>query len=306
MKIFYHENYNIDLGLLNRFHPFDGFKFAKVAKAIKKEAMIDVVHPCGPTVQSVIDGFCGPLLQRLLKKKRYVFNALELPYLPFIPFSVMVKRVLMPMRWAVQGTIESIKEALEGTNSWNLAGGYHHASPNSAEGFCIYNDIGIAYQEHLKSSAITKEDRILIIDVDAHHGNGNAHTFMDNGNVFIMDVFDDDIYPQSPFTKDRVDIAVALHKGCSGSKYLELLNSALEKLPESFRIAFVIAGTDVLASDSIGGFKLSIEDVSKRDRMILEKLEKISTPAVFLGGGGYSNESAEAMIKSLSTMYQDF
>ena len=305
MKIFYSDHYNIDLGILNRLHPFDGLKFTKVSKAIKDKAMMDVVHPCGPTDQTVIDDFCGPLMQRLLKKKRYVFNALEIPYLPFIPLSMLEKRVLLPMRWAVQGTIESTQEALGGTNSWNLAGGYHHASPNSAEGFCIYNDIGIAHQELLKSSAISQKDRILIVDVDAHHGNGNAHTFMDNGNVLIMDVFNDDIYPHSSFTKDRVDIAVALHKGCSGSKYLESLNSALERLSESFRIAFVVAGTDVLASDSIGGFKLSIEDVSKRDSMILEKLKKLSTPAVFIGGGGYSKESAEAIIKSISNMCQN-
>jgi solute:Na+ symporter, SSS family len=48
------------------------------------------------------------------------------------------------MRWAVQGTADATRDAICGKNSWNLSGGYHHASADSAEGFCVYNDIGIA------------------------------------------------------------------------------------------------------------------------------------------------------------------
>jgi hypothetical protein len=48
------------------------------------------------------------------------------------------------MRWAVQGTADATRDARCGKNSWNLSGGYHHASADSAEGFCVYNDIGIA------------------------------------------------------------------------------------------------------------------------------------------------------------------
>ena len=80
------------------------------------------------------------------------------------------------MRWGVAGTLEASKAALAGKNCWNLAGGYHHASQRSAEGFCLYNDIGIAHQELLKTGLLKSDDNILIIDVDAHNGNGNALT----------------------------------------------------------------------------------------------------------------------------------
>lgn len=303
MNIYYHPQYNIDLGLLNWFHPFDGRKFSKVFEAIKKFPLIDLKRPDCPIPQTIIDEFAGELMRRLLYSKRYILNALELPYIPLIPFSIIDKCILLPMRWGVKGTIEATKDALSGTNSWNLSGGYHHASPNSAEGFCIYNDIGIAYKEHLKCGNIAKDDRILIIDVDAHHGNGNAYTFMKNGNVTILDIYNDDIYPQSPYTKKRVDIAVPLHTGTTGHEYIKAIDNALNKLNGNFLIAFVIAGTDVLASDPLGGLKLSVRDCVNRDTLVIKKLKSLSISAVFLGGGGYTKNSAKAITEAISNLY---
>jgi histone deacetylase 11 len=302
MNIYYHEKYNIDLGLFNRLHPFDGMKFSKVIKAIIKKPGICVQQPSKPISQAVIDAFAGELLRPLLSDKQYILSALELPFPPIIPFSIIDQKILLPMRWAVQGTVDAMRDALGGLTSWNLFGGYHHASTDFAEGFCVYNDIGISYIEHLKVRRIGKDDRILIIDVDAHHGNGNAQTFMENGDVTILDIFNDDIYPKSTITKKRVDIPVPLHTAAPSRQYLRELQSALNRIHGDYRMAFVIAGTDVLASDPLGGFRLTIEDIVHRDMMIFEKLRQLSIPAVFLGGGGYSEDSVKATTESLSSL----
>jgi histone deacetylase 11 len=303
MNIYYHKKYNIDLGLFNRLHPFDGMKFSKVIEAIqKKKPGVCIRQPGTPVPQAVIDAFAGELLRPLLRDKQYILGALELPFPPVIPFSIIDKKILLPMRWAVQGTIDAMRDALAGSTSWNLFGGYHHASADFAEGFCVYNDLGIAYTEHLKARRIDKDDRILIIDVDAHHGNGNAQTFMECGNVVIVDIFNDDIYPRSPRTKERVDIAVPLHSAAPGREYLGGLECALDRIQGDYRMAFVIAGTDVLAADPLGGFRLTIEDVVRRDILIFEKLRQLSIPAVFLGGGGYSEDSVRATAESLSNL----
>jgi histone deacetylase 11 len=302
MNIYYHEEYNIDLGLFRRLHPFDGMKFSKVFKAIKKNPGISIRQPGKPLSQTGIDAFVGEKLRHLLQDKQYILSALELPFPPTIPFSIIEDKILLPMRWAVQGTIDAMKDALGGSSSWNLFGGYHHASADSAEGFCVYNDIGIAYVEHLNARRTEKGDRILIIDVDAHHGNGNAQTFMKNRNVTIVDMFNDDIYPKSPNTKQRVDVAVPLHTAACGREYLKGLESALNRIQGDYCMAFVIAGTDVLATDPLGGLGLAIEEVVHRDIMIFEKLQQLSIPAVFLGGGGYSEDSVKATIESLSSL----
>jgi histone deacetylase 11 len=303
MNIYYHAGYNIDLGLFNRLHPFDGLKFSKVFQAIKKIPGIRIGQPGGPVSQQLIEGFAGDGLRPLLNHRSYLLNALELPFPPNIPFSIIDKKILLPMRWAVQGTVDAAHGALDGATSWNLSGGYHHASADSAEGFCVYNDIGIAYLDLLNNARIEKNDPLLIVDVDAHHGNGNAQIFMENDNVSIVDIFNDDIYPASPLTKKRVDIAMPLHSSTTGPEYHGALDAALDRIHGGYRIAFVIAGTDVLSSDPLGGFRLSVEDVVRRDRKIFEKLRDLSIPAVCLGGGGYSEDSIKAITESISNLH---
>lgn len=92
--------------------------------------------------------------------------------------------------------------------------------------------------------------------------------------------------------------------GTEGIEYLNKLNDGLSKLTAGFELAFVIAGTDVLQTDSLGGLQLNLEDCLQRDTLVFEKLSALSIPFVFLGGGGYSKDSAKAMTQSLSKFYK--
>ncbi|WP_460857815.1 arginase family protein [Rheinheimera gaetbuli] len=207
--------------------------------------------------------------------------------------------------WGVAGTLTASRLALGGNDAWNLAGGYHHASPHRMEGFCIYNDIGISYQQLIASGELTAADKILIIDIDAHHGNGNARTFHENKNVTLLDVYNADIYPNDPVSRRRVDIALPLASGTGGELYLNKLGAALEQLSNGYKLAFVIAGTDVLATDPLGGLALSVADVAQSHKLVYQRLKALHIPTVFLGGGGYGKESAAAIaagIKAVSAM----
>lgn len=306
MNIYYHPRYNIDLGPLNALHPFDGKKFSRVYDSIKALPDIVIKQPANPISQEQIEGFVNLLMKGLLHRKRYILRALEVPYIPLLPFSLIDKRILLPMRWAVAGTLMAATDASQGQSGWNLAGGYHHASTASAQGFCIYNDIGIAYQTLLQQGQLRPDDRILIIDIDAHHGNGNAMTFLENRNVTILDIYNDDIYPSGTFSKTRVDIPVPLPMGTEAGQYLQALSDALNRISGGYRLAFVIAGTDVIASDPLGGFALSIDDCIERDRVVMEKLASLSITPVYLGGGGYSKDSAKAIAGSLRRLYRNF
>lgn len=303
MRVFYDQAYNIDFGFINRIHPFDGTKFRKVADAIEGLAGARLESPEGPIAMHEIDSFVDALLKLLLRKKRYILRALELPYVPFIPMSFIDRRILLPMRWGVAGTSRAARAALaERHICWNLAGGYHHASRAAAEGFCIYNDVGITVEALRRDGLLADDARILIIDIDAHHGNGNAYVFMEAAHVTILDIYNQAIYPQNAFTRDRVNINIPLDPGTGGNEYLDKLERGLSELQGVFDLAFVVAGTDVLSSDRLGGLGLSIGDCVKRDGLVFEKLRSLSTPAVFLGGGGYSGDSAEAIIGSLKML----
>lgn len=298
MITFYSPHYNIDLGLLNRLHPFDGRKFSKVHEAVRRLG-IEQREVEAPIPSAQLDQFAGEILRRLYTSKRYVLRALEVPYIPLLPFSLIDRRVLLPMRWAVQGTVAAAEAALHGHDSWNLSGGYHHASRSAAEGFCVYNDVGVTVDDLRQRKLLGENERLMIIDVDAHHGNGNGHVFFKDSSVEILDIYNADIYPNSPSTKQRVDIGIPLRSGTTGADYLARLREGLARLTPGARIAFVVAGTDVLASDPLGALRLTVDECAERDRLVLVRLKELGVPAVFLGGGGYGPESATAMIRGI-------
>ena len=84
--------------------------------------------------------------------------------------------------------------------------------------------------------------------------------------------------------------------------YLDSLDNALKELTAEFKIAFVVAGTYVLKTDKLGGMHLTIDDIVKRDCLTLTRLNELNIPAVFLGAGGYSKESAQAVAASITEL----
>ena len=303
MITFYSPHYNIDLGLLNRLHPFDGRKFGKVHEAVRGLGLEQREVESHVTPEQ-LDRFAGEILRGLYASKRYILRALEVPYIPLLPFSLIDRRVLAPMRWAAQGTLDAALAALQGHDCWNLSGGYHHASRNAAEGFCIYNDVGIAVQELRIRGLLGESERLMIVDIDAHHGNGNGHVFLKDSSVQMLDIYNGDIYPNSPTTKQRVDIGIPLHSGTRGPDYLARLRDGLAQLQGGARLAFVIAGTDVLASDPLGALALTVDECIERDRLVFGRLKELGIPAVFLSGGGYGPDSARAMIGGITACHE--
>lgn len=300
MKICYKNEFNIDLGFLNRLHPFDGLKFKKVYDQISNIEEIEIIQPTELINHKIIVEFVDALIKRLIINKVSILRALEVPNLPFISFNYLDKKVLQPMKWGVAGTILSAREALKEGLCWNLSGGYHHASQHSIEGFCIYNDIGICYQELIKDGTLMAEDKILIIDTDAHHGNGNSRTFSENEKVSILDVYNEEIYPRTIVSRERIKYPVPLKAGTDGKAYLEKYQAMLETLPSDFKLAFVVAGTDVLASDKLGGLKLSENDVVEREKITVKFLKEKKIPSVILSGGGYSKDSAPCIARAIT------
>jgi len=301
MKVIYSKHYNFRLGLLQNLHPFDGTKFQTIHEGLKGNKKVEFLEPSDPVDMNIIDEFLSVEMQHRVRNKNNIFDALEVPRIPLISFSFLDHRILTPMRWGVAGTIFGATQALiNGGVYWNVSGGYHHAMQQNMEGFCIYNDIGISYQQLVKYGFLASDDKILIIDTDAHHGNGNASVFMKNMHADILDVYNVEAYPTSSYTRNRVDIPVPLPPRTDGQTYLQKYNEALMKLGCNYRLAFVVAGTDPLVSDKLGDLCLSIEDVAEREKLTLQALRERSIPTLILGGGGYSKDSAKSVIHAIS------
>ncbi|WP_286133498.1 histone deacetylase [Colwellia sp. UCD-KL20] len=304
IHVFYDDKFNIDLGVLNYIHPFDGLKFKKIFNSINTNSDVVIHSSISPISMDIINEFTNELVQMLIVEKVPVMRALEIPNIPFVSFKYIDKKVLLPMRCGVNATLKAAALALTGEYCWNLSGGYHHASQHSMEGFCIYNDIGITYQELIKTGELLPEDNVLIIDTDAHHGNGNARTFIDNNKIKILDVYNESIYPLTHSTRKRINFPIPLPSGVMPEQYLSSYQKALNELTADYKLAFIVAGTDVLKTDKLGGMNLTSDDVVKREMLTLSRLKELKIPAVFLGAGGYSKESAQATSASIIKLSQ--
>lgn len=202
-----------------------------------------------------------------------------------IGFPLNLQLVERELRIA-QGTIDGVKFALTNGIAFNVAGGTHHAGSNWGEGFCLLNDQAIAANYLLNNKL---SNRILIIDLDVHQGNGTAEIFKNESRVFTFSMHGDKNFP---FRKEISDLDVALGDGMEDFEYLSLLTKNLEKAFEKAQPDFVfyLSGVDVLTTDKLGKLSLSKAACKERDQIVLEACKAKSLPVQVSMGGGYSTD----------------
>src|SRR5690606_8661031 len=184
----------------------------------------------------------------------------------------------------VQGTIDGCMLALEHGVAFNVAGGTHHAGYDWGEGFCLLNDQGVA-AAWLINQGICQ--RVLIVVLDVHQGNGTAQLFEGNPHVFTFSMHGERNFP---LLKERSDLDVGLPDGTGDNTYLALLTHHLATVFEEVNPDFVFyqAGVDVLETDKLGKLELSKQGCRKRDALVLQRCKSMSVPLQVSMGGGYS------------------
>jgi acetoin utilization deacetylase AcuC-like enzyme len=184
------------------------------------------------------------------------------------------------------GTVEGALKALEGGISFNIAGGTHHAYSSHGEAFCMLNDQAIAARYLLDHQQAQK---VLIIDLDVHQGNGTAEIFKEEDRVFTFSMHGQKNYP---FKKEISDWDIALEDKTNDEIYLNILNDTLPRLFDLVNPDFVfyLSGVDVLATDQLGRLGMSIQGCKQRDQMVLEHCQKHSLATQCSMGGGYSKD----------------
>ena len=103
------------------------------------------------------------------------------------------------------GTVGSVEAAYLAVNKgWaiNLSGGFHHATKYGGGGFCIYPDISfITY----KLRQIYNIQKIMVVDLDAHQGNGHERDHKNDPNIFTLDAYNHGIYPGDRYAREGID-----------------------------------------------------------------------------------------------------
>ncbi len=217
-------------------------------------------------------------------------------------------RLLGAMRLATSGTVLAARTALQCGLAVNLGGGYHHASRDKGEGFCCYADIHVALQCLRREGVLeVGRDRIMIIDLDAHQGNGHERLSVGDGDIYIFDMYNRAIYPQDYLARKRIDYDLPLPSGVDETIYLQQLKKHLPlalAAANQPRLAFYIAGTDIYEHDQLGGLCVSSEGIQSRDRFVLNTLTAAGVPTVMVTGGGYSRESYGHIANTLVYIFE--
>ncbi|MEM7741410.1 MAG: histone deacetylase [Pseudomonadota bacterium] len=187
-------------------------------------------------------------------------------------------------RRTVGGAIAAAREALQTGLSGQLAGGTHHAHADAGAGFCLFNDQAAVAATLLAEKAV---DRIAIIDLDVHQGDGNASILAGMPEVFILDVYGEKNFP---FRKVPADINVPLPDHTEDDAFLRAID---ERLPEIWQFApdlvLYQAGVDPLIHDKLGRLDISFDGLRARDHMVLNGCRQRGIPCSMAIGGGYSS-----------------
>ena len=182
------------------------------------------------------------------------------------------------------GTMKASEFAIKYGVAMNIAGGTHHAFTNKGEGFCMLNDQAIGAR-YLQEKGLA--NKILIVDLDVHQGNGTAEIFQNNNTVFTFSMHGKSNYP---FHKEKSDLDIALENGTEDAAYLSILKKTLPDLITKQQPDFIyyLCGVDVITTDKLGKLSLTIEGCKERDRFVLQTCKDLSIPVMCSMGGGYS------------------
>ncbi|AWR85855.1 histone deacetylase family protein [Meiothermus taiwanensis] len=258
------------------YHPFPKYKYAGVAEALQDE--LDVQPAPAIAWETLALAHDEGYLQKL----RFDGLNRQEAHKVGLPWS---QSLLTRALHAAGGTLAATQDALQTGLGLNLAGGTHHAYPGRAEGYCLFNDVAVAIA-YLRAQGW--DGRVLIVDLDAHQGNGTAVFFRNDPTVFTLSVHAERNYP---LKKEESDLDVGLADATGDAAYLEALKPALERaFAHRPDLVFYNAGVDVLQNDRFGRLGLSLQGLAERDRMVFEKVRQASQPLVVVMGGGYNRD----------------
>lgn len=276
LPLIHHPDY--DAATVASTHRFPMRKYSLIAQALRERGhlliepriatpeQLETVHDAG-YVSSVLMSTVCPKIERKIGFK-------------------MTPAIARRTCASVGGTLYAARFAIEARAAVNLAGGSHHAHAEAGSGFCVFNDVAVAAEILLAEGVAHK---ILIIDLDVHHGDGTAQIFAGRNDVFTLSMHCEDNWPT---TKPPSHLDIGLPQGTPDAIYLPTLRQALERAFAEAEPDFVFynAGVDPHMDDRLGKLSLTDGGLAERDRIVARMCLQKEVPVCGVLGGGYSKD----------------
>ncbi|HZI96148.1 MAG TPA: acetoin utilization protein AcuC [Actinomycetales bacterium] len=195
------------------------------------------------------------------------------------------------------GSVECAEQVWRGevAHGVNFCGGLHHAMPDRASGFCVYNDIALGIRRLLDLGA----RKVVYIDIDVHHGDGPQAIFWDDPRVLTISLHESGrmLFPGTGFPDElggphAIGSAanVALPPGTGDAGWLRAVHSVVPQLVRAFEPEVVVSqhGCDTHFLDPLAHMAVTIDAQRTAAAMIHALAHEVCDGRwVALGGGGY-------------------
>jgi acetoin utilization protein AcuC len=301
VQFFYHPDFaEYDFGAN---HPFRGERFASFVEGLRHRfpdvfAMLDIRTPRMADDGTLELVHSHTYVQRVKAlEKRRGFLSLDTQLLPG---SVDAARLI------VGASVDAAQAALEGGLAMGF-GGLHHAGPDYGEGFCIFNDVAVAAMKMLGEGI----ERVVILDTDAHQGNGTMDIFYADPRVLFISLHQDPrtLYPGRGFTDEigsgegrGYTVNIPMPTLSVGALYKAAIEEIVMPLIDEFDPEIIIrnGGSDPLYTDILTNLGLDLDSLSDLNRIVARKAQSMNTPLLdlFLSGyGPYVTEGWLAIIR---------
>ncbi|MDB4570782.1 histone deacetylase, partial [Akkermansiaceae bacterium] len=185
----------------------------------------------------------------------------------------------------VEATRQACYAALQDGVAAVLAGGTHSAFKDHGENYSVFNDIAVAIRDlQVQRPGI----KIMVVDTDAHQGNGTNEILGDDPSVFTYSIHVD--RHSSSGISGSMDVETVRY--VEGEMYLKQLFTTLAAALDVFSPDLVIwiAGADNHRNDRLGLMQLDLKDFMRRDEVILRAFMRNRIPVAILYGGGYNRQ----------------
>jgi acetoin utilization deacetylase AcuC-like enzyme len=172
----------------------------------------------------------------------------------------------------------------------------HHATPDRAMGFCLFNNVAVAARFAQRELGLA---RIAILDWDVHHGNGTQDIFWDDDSVLFVSMHQWPFYPGTggPGEGNETTVNIPLRAGCGDAEYAEAADKIAFPALEAFApdLLLVSAGFDAAAGDLLGGMEVTeagFRELARRAGSVCDRLALVLE-------GGYNISTLPGLVRSV-------
>ncbi len=293
---FYHPGYATPIG--DHVMPIN--KFALVAEGLRGDPRVRLEEPAALSETDLLRVHTPEYVAAVRTgEPRALAESQKFPWSPQLYPSVLLTG---------GGCLAAAGRALKEGSAAALVSGFHHAHADHGEGFCTFNGLVVTI-DALRAAG--RVERVAILDMDLHYGNGTASLAPTRPYLFNVSIYGND-YDRNQAFRDVSVVrhsdgpnhrSIALANGSGRAEMLRAMEAAFELIVAWGRPDLLLyqAGADPYREDPYSPLELDHDDLLERDRRVFEFAKRERVPIAWVLAGGYTKDTAKVVQVHLNT-----